>query len=224
MPHTLLLADDSVTIQRVIELTFAEEDVQVVAVSDGDQAIERLESAPPDIVLADIGMAGVALAEGIGEATGLEVSLKWPNDLFVARRKLGGILAESSGTAGSIDAVTVGYGINVSATAFPRELSDRATSLESELGREVDRSHVLAETLAALAERYDDLLAGRFDAILDRWRAKAATSSGAFVSWTTADGVVSGQTVGIDLDGALLVRRGDAIERIVAGEVNWMDR
>jgi CheY-like chemotaxis protein len=54
----LLLADDSVTIQRVIELTFADEDVQVVAVSDGDQAIERLESAPPDIVLADVGMPG----------------------------------------------------------------------------------------------------------------------------------------------------------------------
>jgi CheY-like chemotaxis protein len=58
VPHTLLLADDSVTIQRVIELTFAEEDVEVVAVSDGDQAIQRLESAPPDIVLADIGMPG----------------------------------------------------------------------------------------------------------------------------------------------------------------------
>ena len=58
MPHTLLLADDSVTIQRVIELTFADEDVDVVAVSDGDQAIARLESAPPDIVLADIGMPG----------------------------------------------------------------------------------------------------------------------------------------------------------------------
>jgi CheY-like chemotaxis protein len=58
VPHTLLLADDSVTIQRVIELTFADEDVQVVAVSDGDQAIARLESAPPDIVLADIGMPG----------------------------------------------------------------------------------------------------------------------------------------------------------------------
>jgi CheY-like chemotaxis protein len=56
--YTLLLADDSVTIQRVIELTFADEDVRVVAVSDGDQAIERLESAPPDIVLADVGMPG----------------------------------------------------------------------------------------------------------------------------------------------------------------------
>jgi CheY-like chemotaxis protein len=57
--HTLLLADDSVTIQRVIELTFADEDVDVVAVSDGDEAIARLEaSPPPDIVLADIGMPG----------------------------------------------------------------------------------------------------------------------------------------------------------------------
>ena len=58
VPYTLLLADDSVTIQRVIELTFADEDVQVIAVSDGDQAIERLEASPPDIVLADIGMPG----------------------------------------------------------------------------------------------------------------------------------------------------------------------
>ena len=58
MPHKLLLADDSVTIQRVIELTFADEDVMVVAVSDGEQAIAQLDRDPPDIVLADIGMPG----------------------------------------------------------------------------------------------------------------------------------------------------------------------
>jgi CheY-like chemotaxis protein len=58
VPYKLLLADDSVTIQRVIELTFADEDIQVVAVSDGDQAIARLEADPPDIVLADVGMPG----------------------------------------------------------------------------------------------------------------------------------------------------------------------
>jgi CheY-like chemotaxis protein len=56
--HTLLLADDSVTIQRVIELTFADEDVRVVAVSDGDEAIALLDKTPPDIVLADVGMPG----------------------------------------------------------------------------------------------------------------------------------------------------------------------
>jgi CheY-like chemotaxis protein len=58
VPHKLLLADDSVTIQRVIELTFADEDIQVIAVSDGDQAIARLDADPPDIVLADVGMPG----------------------------------------------------------------------------------------------------------------------------------------------------------------------
>ena len=58
MPQTLLLADDSVTIQRVIELTFADEDIDVVAVSDGDQAIARLDAAPPDILLVDVGMPG----------------------------------------------------------------------------------------------------------------------------------------------------------------------
>ena len=54
--HKLLLADDSVTIQRVIELTFSGEDIHVVAVNDGEQAISRILSEQPDIVLADIGM------------------------------------------------------------------------------------------------------------------------------------------------------------------------
>jgi CheY-like chemotaxis protein len=56
MAHKLLLADDSVTIQRVIELTFADEDVEVTTVGDGQLAIERLDIDPPDIVLADIDM------------------------------------------------------------------------------------------------------------------------------------------------------------------------
>ena len=56
MAHKLLLADDSVTIQRVIELTFADEDVQVHAVGDGQKAISAIEADRPDIVLADVGM------------------------------------------------------------------------------------------------------------------------------------------------------------------------
>ena len=56
MAHKLLLADDSVTIQRVIELTFADEDIKVLAVGDGQQAVDRIEADPPDIILADVGM------------------------------------------------------------------------------------------------------------------------------------------------------------------------
>jgi CheY-like chemotaxis protein len=56
MSKTLLLADDSSTIQRVVELTFAEEDIRVVAVDDGEQALLSIERDQPDIVLADVGM------------------------------------------------------------------------------------------------------------------------------------------------------------------------
>lgn len=56
MPHKLLLADDSVTIQRVVELTFSSEDIQVLSVADGEEAIARIPIERPDIVLADIGM------------------------------------------------------------------------------------------------------------------------------------------------------------------------
>jgi len=56
MAPTLLLADDSLTIRRVIELTFADENIRVVTVADGGEAIARIAAEPPDIVLADVGM------------------------------------------------------------------------------------------------------------------------------------------------------------------------
>jgi BirA family biotin operon repressor/biotin-[acetyl-CoA-carboxylase] ligase len=116
----------------------------------------------------------------------------------------------------------LGYGINVGPMAFPHSLSDRATSLEIELGRPIDRAMVCAETLAALAGRYDDLLAGRFDAILDGWRFRAPGSRGARVTWQTPEGRRAGITAGIDDRGALLVASDNGIERLFAGEVTWL--
>ena len=161
--------------------------------------------------------AGVALAEGIERATGLAPAIKWPNDLLVAGRKLAGILAEAFGGA-----VVLGYGVNIGPMAYPAELRDRATSLETELGRPIDRSTIAVETLAALASRYADLVNGRFDAILDAWRRRTPTHRGAHVVWDTPAGPQSGITDGIDDSGALLVRAGGRVERIVAGEVRWI--
>jgi len=177
--------------------------------------------------------AGVALAESVDAIAALRIDLKWPNDLLVARRKLGGILAEAVSTSwapgregrqssGTVDAVVLGYGINVGPMAYPPELGDRATSLESELDRPVERAALWVETLAALSRRYEDLLDGRFDAILDAWRERAPASRGARVTWNTVGGPQAGITEGIDHLGALLVRVGDRVERIVAGEVMWL--
>jgi BirA family biotin operon repressor/biotin-[acetyl-CoA-carboxylase] ligase len=117
--------------------------------------------------------------------------------------------------------VILGFGINVGPSAYPPELRDRVASLEGELGRPVDRGEVCAAALVAIARRYDDLIAGRFDAILDDWRRRAPASRGARVRWDGPDGPRSGVTAGIDGHGALLVRDGDAIDRVVAGEVLW---
>lgn len=182
--------------------------------------------------------AGVALAEGVEAVTGLRADIKWPNDLLVARRKLAGILAEAvvgdppdptvltRGAPRHAMNVVLGYGINVAPMAYPPELSDRATSLESELGRPMDRAALCAETLAAVARRYDDLLEGRFDAILDAWRNRAPGCRDARVTWKTTSGTDPapqlGTTAGVDDWGALLVRVADRVERIVAGELTWL--
>jgi BirA family transcriptional regulator, biotin operon repressor / biotin---[acetyl-CoA-carboxylase] ligase len=165
--------------------------------------------------------AGVALADAIETETGLHVDLKWPNDLYAGRRKLAGILAEGSGRGSNCDAIILGFGINLRPMAYPPALADRATSLESELGRAVDRHAMLVASLVALGQRYDDLLDGRFDAILDSWRRRAPLATGARVTWTTPAGLQSGITSGIDDNGALLVKVGHALERVVAGEVQW---
>jgi BirA family biotin operon repressor/biotin-[acetyl-CoA-carboxylase] ligase len=170
--------------------------------------------------------AGVALAEAIERVTGLAAQIKWPNDLLVGRRKLAGILAEglAADRAGAVGHVVLGYGINVGRMSVPVELLERTTSLETELGHAVDRPAVAAESLAAVASRYDDLLAGRFDAILDAWRRRSPSSQGTRVTWTpggVSTSTVSGLTAGIDDGGALLVRLAGGIERVVAGELTW---
>ncbi len=58
MSKTILLADDSVTIQKVVELTFLEEDYEVVTVGDGDEAVARFPDVRPDLVIADVHMPG----------------------------------------------------------------------------------------------------------------------------------------------------------------------
>jgi len=166
--------------------------------------------------------AGVALVEGIEAATGFPPDLKWPNDIYAGGGKLGGILAEGvAAEPGVVSCVVLGYGVNVKAVEWPAELTHRATSLEAAVGRRVDRDRLLIESLAAIARRYDDLLAGRFDAILDAWRRRAPSATGTPVEWTDASGEHAGITTGIDDQGALLVLEKQAIHRLVAGELRW---
>ena len=182
----------------------------------------RTPEAAPLLTLA----GGVAVAQGIRAATGLPVFIKWPNDVVTgqsarARRKLAGVLAEASSGAEGLQYVILGFGINLRPAAYPAEIADRATSVETELGRTADAGAVLAETLGAFRALFDSLAAGDRIAVLARWRELAPSAHGATVAWTTPAGELRGTSAGIDDDGALLVRVGPRIERIISGELRW---
>ncbi len=165
--------------------------------------------------------SGVAIAEGVKAATGLPAEIKWPNDVMIGRRKLAGILAEATAQAGMLRHVILGFGINLQQAAFPSELMNRATSIEAETNGPVDRAQMFVEILTAFSARYADLQAGRFDVILSAWRALAPLLRSSWVEWDSPTGVMRGRAEDIDEHGALMVRVGANVERIIAGEVRW---
>jgi BirA family transcriptional regulator, biotin operon repressor / biotin---[acetyl-CoA-carboxylase] ligase len=184
--------------------------------------ILRGGEAAPFVTLA----GGVAVAEGVRAATGLPVEIKWPNDVVMAgtpgsRRKLAGILAEATSDATGVQYVVLGIGINLRAAAYPPDIADRATSLETELGRTVDSGLVLGEILASLAAQWDALTHGGGASVLARWRRLSPLAAGSRVEWDSGTGRVSGVTAGLADDGALLVRTGGHTERIISGELLW---
>ena len=186
--------------------------------------------------------AGVAVAEAVQSATGLDPSLKWPNDVYLGEGKLAGVLAE----AGSMDDgeddteqggadlhggsdlygprlkyVVMGIGINIMPAAHPPEVAARATSIEEELGRSIDRGLLLTECLASLATRYEELRQGRSEGVLSAWRTRSAATLGRTVEWD-AGGPRRGVADGIGDDGALLVRTDEGLEKVISGEVRWI--
>ena len=103
------------------------------------------------------GVAANACAEAVDALTGLELELKFPNDVLVDGRKLAGVLAEARE-----ERVVLGIGVNVNITAddLPQKVDRPATSLLVETGRELDRAELLAELLERLERRYHAWLSG----------------------------------------------------------------
>jgi BirA family biotin operon repressor/biotin-[acetyl-CoA-carboxylase] ligase len=166
--------------------------------------------------------AGVAIAEGISAATGLVCALKWPNDVYAGARKLAGILAEGAASSSTIAHVVLGFGVNLRPAAWPPDVAARATSIETELGRAVDRGLVFAECLAAFASRYDDLQRGRGEEVIAAWRVRARPLLDRPVEWVGPHGREQGIARDIDSSGALIVDLGSGVSRVISGEVRWI--
>jgi len=168
--------------------------------------------------------AGVAVANAVRRMSGLPVELKWPNDIVIGRpwRKLGGLLCEAASVGTRVEAIVVGVGLNLTPTSYPPELSDRASSIEIELGRPVDAAGLVVEILKQMKLVIAHLHNGEVEVIRGNWRDLGAVGlGGAAVRWRDGDQTHRGRARDIDSDGALVVEVGGRRERLVAGEVLW---
>jgi BirA family biotin operon repressor/biotin-[acetyl-CoA-carboxylase] ligase len=167
-------------------------------------------------------LTGVALAESVRGVTGVQVSLKWPNDLLAADgRKLAGILAESSGPA-----VVVGVGLNVSTTAV--ELPETATSLSDVTGAAVDRGPVLLAFLRAFERRYrrwTEVLGDPVSSGLAQDYLAWSSTVGTEVVVALPDGsMLEGTAQAVDWDGRLVVATPQGTVELASGDVRHLRR
>jgi BirA family biotin operon repressor/biotin-[acetyl-CoA-carboxylase] ligase len=172
-----------------------------------------LRPAPAAAHLA-VSALSCAAAAACERAVGVTPTLKWPNDLLVGERKLGGVLAE---TVGNMTAVVVGLGLNVHVPpGRPEDVAAIATDLDAVAARHVRRSDLLDALLIELARRYDDL-----GSVMAEYRDRC-TTIGERVRVTLLNGSLTGTAVAIDDDGSLLVDDGSRVVPVTAGDVSHL--
>jgi len=167
-------------------------------------------------------IAAVAVADTIVQATSLTPAIKWPNDVLVGGKKVCGILAEMQTEAGTLRSVVLGIGVNLNAPlrAFPEELRDKASSLFLAGGQSVDRAAFTTTLLTHLEKLYVLWLEEGFPALRPLWERHAAGMIGKQITVAAPEGMVAGTVLGLDTDGALLLREGEReTRRVLAGDV-----
>lgn len=170
-------------------------------------------------------LTGIACARAIRTLTNLEVFLKWPNDILLNERKLGGILVESKIEAERVY-IIAGIGINVNMTEedLPEEIMDIATSLYIVARRGFSRELIMNEILYEFFELYRGLLQKGRSFIISEWQTLSSTI-GKTVRVVLPDGrEIRGKAIQVDEDGALLIQKDDlTLEVIRTGDVFHCD-
>jgi BirA family biotin operon repressor/biotin-[acetyl-CoA-carboxylase] ligase len=165
--------------------------------------------------------AAVAVVRALRQAGGVSAGLKWPNDLVLAGKKLGGILTEMETESDQIRYLVVGLGLNVNNRQFPAELADLATSLALTTGRTFSRLRILQVWLEELESLYQRFLAREFAAILEEWKDYTVTL-GRAVRVRQGEVEICGQALEVAADGALLIQiQSGEIVRVTSGEIAW---
>ncbi|HYA48853.1 MAG TPA: biotin--[acetyl-CoA-carboxylase] ligase [Burkholderiales bacterium] len=149
--------------------------------------------------------AGLAAVEAVHVSTGVEARLKWPNDLVLGRKKLGGILTEAAFRAEGPGRAVVGVGLNVNQEDedFPGELKATATSIRLATGRPVDLEALLASLCRTLDCWYNSLVQGGRERVVRSYEERMAFRVGTRVRVATAGGETAGIFGGLTPEGRL---------------------
>jgi len=159
-------------------------------------------------------MAAVSVCAAVHRVTGLEAQIKWPNDILLGLKKVGGILTEMKGSSDRVSYVIIGIGVNVNDAP-----AEGAVSLARHAGRRVSRVALLQELLRQLEQYYAKFRKHELDGILDSWRQYSATL-GQRVRIDMHGSRIYGIAVDIDADGGLLVRQDSGLmDKVMAGDV-----
>ena len=162
-----------------------------------------------------------AAAKAIDKVTGVNVQIKWPNDLVLSGKKICGILTEMQMRDMEIEYVVVGVGINVNTTKFPEELKDTATSLHLESGRMFDREKVVESVVEHFDQEYRQFLQRQDLSFLREAYNDMLVNVGKEVRVLEPGNEYTAYAQGINSEGELLVRTNDGQEKyIYAGEVS----
>jgi len=166
-------------------------------------------------------LAGISAHTAITAQTGLAPELKWPNDLMLNGKKLGGILTEMHAEPNAVRFVIVGVGINVNQERFPTELVGVATSIRKETGRISYRLELLVRLLTQFESDYNRFLHEGPGFVVERFESVSSFARGRRVRVDTGAETYSGTTAGLSPEGLLLVARDNGpVVTVIAGDVS----
>ncbi|WP_066634362.1 biotin--[acetyl-CoA-carboxylase] ligase [Desulfolucanica intricata] len=166
-------------------------------------------------------LTAVAVARAVRSVCSIVPGIKWPNDLYMAGKKLCGILTEMSAEPDRVNYVVVGIGINTSSLgdSAPPEIRNKVTSLADGTGKGVSRIILMQEILRELEICYQSWQVKGFQHILVEWK-ELCQSLHRSVTVVTLNGTFSGWAEDIDDSGALLLRLSDGrIKKFISGDV-----
>ena len=179
--------------------------------------------APPSLApLFTLGTA-VAMHNAIERYSGLDVDIKWPNDLLIGRRKICGILSEIQAEVDLVKTMIIGVGLNANHERMPEDIAERATSLRIASGRIQSRLEILLEFFEEFENIYLDFERKGPRGIIEQWTRFSSFANGRKIE--IHDGVrrIAGVTRGLNPLGALRIeQKGGQIEEVYSGDVvNW---